>query len=144
MKNIIISILCIGLVITGLVWLKSKEPSEAEIVAEKGQVISEQGLHWHPELKIFVKGQEIKIPENVGLGTVHSSIHTHEDLPIIHLEFSGLVREADIELGKFFEVWGKEFMELGATVAMTVNGNPNNELEKYRMKDGDKIELYYE
>lgn len=144
MKNIIVSIICVGLVIAGLIWLKSAEPSEAEISLEKGAVIAEQGLHWHPELKIFVKGQEIKIPENVGLGAVHNPVHTHEDLPVIHLEFSGLVRETDTELGKFFEVWGKEFMELGATVAMTVNGNPNNELEKYRMKDGDKIELHYE
>jgi hypothetical protein len=144
MKNIIISIVCVGLVVAGLIWLKSAEPTEAEIVAEKGQVISEQGLHWHPELKIFVKGQEIKIPENVGLGAVHNPVHTHEDMPIIHLEFPGLVRETETELGKFFEVWGKDFMELGATVTMTVNGNPNNELENYKMKDGDKIELRYE
>ncbi len=144
MKNIIISIVAVAAVVGGLIWLKSIEPTETEVVAQKGQVISEKGLHWHPELKIFVKGEEVVIPQNIGLGTVHNPIHTHEDLPIIHLEFSNVVREGDTELGKFFEVWHKDFMELGTKVAMTVNGEPNTELEKYRMKDGDKIELHYE
>lgn len=144
MKNIITSVTIIAVVVAILVWLKSTEPREAEIIAEKGEVISEQGIHWHPELRVFVKGEEIVIPENVGLGSVHNPVHTHEDLPVIHLEFSGVVRENDTQLGRFFEVWGKDFMEFGSTVDMKVNGASNTDLENYQMKDGDKIELYYE
>lgn len=144
MKNVIISIFVIALIVAGFIWLKSVEPTETEIVTENGAVIAEQGLHWHPELKIFVEGEEIAIPENVGLGAVHNPVHTHEDLPLIHLEFDGLVRESDIMLGKFFEVWQKDFMEFGSTVVMTVNGQPSTELQNYIMKDGDKIELHYE
>ena len=144
MKNIYLSIFIVAIIISGLIWLRSIEPTEEEIVAERGEIISERGIHWHPELRIFVKGEEVIIPKNIGLLGVHSPIHTHEDLPIIHLEFNSIVREKDIELGEFFEVWGKDFMELGTTVVMTVNGTPNTELDKYRMKDGDKIELYYE
>ncbi len=144
MKNIITSVTIIAVVVAIFVWLKSTEPREAEIIAEKGEVISEQGIHWHPELRVFVKGEEIVIPENVGLGSVHNPVHTHEDLPVIHLEFSGVVRENDTQLGRFFEVWGKDFMEFGSTVDMKVNGASNTDLENYQMKDGDKIELYYE
>ncbi len=144
MKNILASVAVLVVVIGGLIWLKSISPTEEEIISEKGAILAEQGLHWHPELKIFVKGEEITIPENVGLGTVHNPIHTHEDLPIIHLEFNGVVYESDTELGKFFEVWNKDFMEFGPSVAMMVNGEPNTELQNYKMKDGDKIILNYE
>lgn len=144
MKNIIISILVIIMVIAGFVWLRSIEPTEEEILVEKGDVLAENGLHWHPELEIYIKGEKIEIPQNIGLGSVHNPIHTHEDLPIIHLEFGGLVREDDTKLGKFFEVWNKDFMEFGPSVVMMVNGEPNTELQNYKMKDGDKIILNYE
>ena len=41
-------------------------------------------------------------------------------------------------------MWGKDFMKLGSTVKMTVNGEEKAELQNYIMKDGDKIELRYE
>ncbi len=144
MKKIIWSVLVVIVVIAGFVWLNKVESTEAEIVAEKGAIISENGLHWHPELRIFVKGGEITIPENIGLAAVHNPIHTHDDLPIVHLEFDGLVYENDTTLGKFFESWGKDFMEFGTKVTMMVNDEPNTELQDYKMKDGDKIELHYE
>ncbi len=143
-KNIFVSIGIVLVVVLGLIWLKYVEPTEEEIVAERGEIISETGIHWHPELEIYVKGEQIQIPENIGLVGSHSPIHTHEDLPIIHLEFGSIVRRGDIKLGEFFKVWKKDFMEFGETVAMTVNGEENMELENYEMKDGDKIVLIYE
>jgi len=143
-RNIIVSIAVIVLVILGFVFLKSKEPKRSETPIENDEIVSENGIHWHPELRIFVNHEEIKIPENIGLGQVHNPIHTHDDLPMIHFEFEGLVRESDITLEKFFKVWKKDFMEFGPTVTMTVNGQPNTELQNYIMKDGDKIELHYE
>ncbi len=101
-------------------------------------------IHWHPELRIFVRGEEITIPQNVGLGARHSPIHTHEDLPIIHLEFQGPVRTDDVRLGKFFEVWGKDMRSFGTSVRMTVNGVENTEYEAYVMRHEDKIELHYD
>ncbi len=143
-KNIFVSILIVVFIVLGLIFLKSAEPTEEEVLAQKGDIISENGLHWHPELEIYVKGEKIEIPQNVGLVGVHSPIHTHEDLPIIHLEFGGQVREDDTKLGEFFKVWRKDFMEFGETVTMTVNGEINTEFENYKMKDGDKIVLSYE
>lgn len=144
MKNIIMSIVCVGLVVAGLIWLKSSEPTEQEIITERGEVISEVGIHWHPELEIYVRGEKIEIGQNIGLVGVHSPIHTHEDLPIIHLEFNSVVRQGDTKLGQFFKVWKKDFHEFGEAVTMAVNGEVNTELENYLMKDGDKIILNYE
>ena len=73
-----------------------------------------------------------------------TAMPTHEDMPIIHMEFSKRVSKEDTRLGNFFKIWGKGFMEFGSTVTMSVNGTQNTELENYEMKDGDKIELRYE
>jgi len=109
-------------------------------------IVSQGGLHWHPELEIYVGDEKQEIPQDLGLINGHSPIHTHDDLPIIHLEFGGLVREEDIMLSRFFEVWGEEFGStslLGNTgeVEMRVNGELNTEYGSYVMKDGDRIEL---
>ena len=83
----------------------------------------------------------------------HNPIHTHEDLPIIHMEFEGQVTEDDTRLENFFTVWGKEFSptrifdyENGeeGSVRMFVNGKENTEFGAYRMRDGDRIEIRYE
>ena len=138
MKNFVIIGAVVILVLVGATFwsksLSSKDPS----------IIARSGIHWHPELEIFVNEEKIEIPENVGLIGAHSPIHTHEDLPIIHLEFDGLVREDDIKLGNFFKIWEKEFMSFGPSVKMVVNGQENTELENYIMRDGDKVVLYYE
>src|SRR3989338_5068039 len=119
-------------------------------------VISQSGIHWHPTLEIFVRGEKVDIPANIGLGQQYSSmptfdrsmgmtaIHTHEDMPVIHLEFPGLVREEDITLGRFFEIWGKDIRSFGESVRMTVGGAENTEYEKYIMRDGDTIQLHYD
>ena len=138
MKNFVIIGAVVILVLVGAsFWSKS-------LSSQDPSVVSRNGIHWHPELEIFVKGEKTEIPENVGLIGTHSPIHTHEDLPIIHLEFDGLVREDDVRLGNFFKVWNKEFMSFGPSVKMVVNDQENTEFENYQMKDGDKIELYYE
>lgn len=107
-------------------------------------VLSRRGLHWHPLLVIYVKGEKIEIPQNIGLGAVHQPVHTHDDLPVIHLEFSGMVRREDAMLGEFFRSWGRDMRSFGANMRMTVNDEENAEYENYVMHDGDRIELRYE
>ncbi|OGG50356.1 hypothetical protein A3C18_00690 [Candidatus Kaiserbacteria bacterium RIFCSPHIGHO2_02_FULL_54_11b] len=147
-----------GLVIGGVVvvlltggtwWSQSLQNSDPEI-------LSRSGLHWHPMLEIYVRGEKVEIPQNVGVGPQYvakptydasmqmTAMHTHEDIPVIHLEFPGLVREKDIVLGNFFRIWGKDMRSFGDTMRMTVNGEENTEYENYVMHDGDKIELRYE
>lgn len=107
-------------------------------------VVAVAGMHWHPQLRIFVKGREIEIPQNIGIGAVHQPMHTHDDLPLIHLEFPGMVRKSDITLGRFFKIWGKDMRSFGSNMHMTVNGAENTDFENYIMHDGDKIELRYD
>lgn len=118
-----------------------------------GEFLSTNGIHYHPHLTITIKGENVPIPAGIGLGAVEQSIHTHDTDGIIHLEFSGSVKKEDTKLGKFFEIWGKDFSKdsimghktgEGGTVKMKVNGIENMEFENYEMKDGDKIEISYE
>ncbi len=138
-----IVIIAILVLAVGLIWW-AKANQKEQVASGDSNILSMQGLHTHPELKIFVKGEQIEIPQNVGIGAVHQPMHTHDDVPIVHLEYPAKVTREDTRLGKFFTVWGKDFREFGQDVTMTVNGEPNTEYENYEMKDGDKIELHYE
>src|SRR3989338_1263480 len=119
-------------------------PSPSGTSSNDPSVVATTGLHWHPQLEIFVKGEKIEIPQNSGICAAHQPMHTHDDLPIIHLEFPALVRKADITLKRFFDIWGKDMSSFGINMSMTVNGKPNTEFGRYVFKDGDKVELRYE
>lgn len=136
-KNTLLVIVVLVLII--LIILLSKSPQK-----NNPDVISKKGIHWHPELVIYINGEAQEIPENIGLGAVHNPVHTHEDLPIIHLEFGGLVKNDDVRLGQFFKAWDKDINSFGTLVKMQVDGVENNEFENYMMRDGNKIELWYE
>ncbi len=120
---------------------------------QESEIISDQGIHWHTELSITILGQKQVIPANVGLGITSQPIHTHEEDNTIHLEFDGLVRKDDIRLGRFFEIWDRQFNQdciftncngAEGTVKMFVNGEPNLEFENYAMRDTDNIEIIFE
>lgn len=137
-----------GLLVVGfIVWLATL-PRVPE-----SEIISNTGIHYHTNLAIIIKGENISVPKDIGIGAVHNPVHTHETDGVIHLEFSGVVKKEDTTLGKFFEIWGKDFSEgsimghktgEGGAVKMKVNGAENTEFENYLMKDGDKIEIIYE
>ena len=119
---------------------------------EENPIISQNGIHWHPQLSIRVRGTEVPIPANIGLIGTHSPMHTHETDDIIHLEYDSVVRESDITLGKFFEIWGKEFSETQLLenvtsdterVIMRVNGEINTEYENYVLRHEDEIEISF-
>ena len=138
MKNaLIIGGVVLTLLVGGSWWSRGLQDSDLN-------VISRDGLHWHPTLEIYVKSEKMGIPESIGLGAVHLPMHTHEDLPVIHLEFGGVVREDDLKLGQFFKNWGKDMRSFGSAMRMTVNGVENREYEEYVMGDGDRIELRYD
>lgn len=144
----------IGLVISAFivvfVWLL-KQPSPTQDPLD--EIISSNGLHWHSTLSIVIDGKKQDVPANIGIGAVHQPIHTHDDKDVIHMEFSGVVRARDLQLGQFFRNWEKTFSPscifdrcTGAdgSLKMRVNGQENTEFERYQMKDGDVIEIVYE
>ena len=137
-----------GAVIISISLFLANRPPSSESV-----IISEQGIHWHAELSITILGQKQVIPDNVGIGTTEQPIHTHEENNVIHLEFAGLVEKDDIRLGRFFEVWGRQFNQNciftncngdEGTVKMFVNGVRNYAFENYVMRDEDKIAIIFE
>jgi hypothetical protein len=150
MKQFGILAVVVVVLLVGGVWLSNFSSSEP---GDEENVISKNGIHWHPELEIFVHGEKVEIQEGIGLVGAHNPIHTHDDLPLIHMEFSGKVTKEDTTLGEFFKVWGKEFSSTqlldkhngpDGMVRMFVNGEENTEFEKYHMHDKDKIEIRYE
>src|SRR3990167_9806918 len=75
----------------------------------ESKILSRNGLHWHPHLTIKILNENIEIPAGIGLGITEQYIHTHETDGIVHIEFPGLVRESDLRLWRFFEIWGQKF-----------------------------------
>lgn len=135
----------------GVVWLARYSANLPK--TPESEIIARSGIHWHPEISIYIKNQKQEIPANLGLGVVMQGVHTHDSSGVIHVEKQGLVKKEDAALGKFFKIWGKQFnsncifescnSESG-TIKMLVNGQENTEFENYSMKDKDKIEIRYE
>lgn len=146
MRKVLLIILILGILILGW-FLVSK------ISAPDSEIVARNGIHWHPEVSIKILGQKIEISANIGLGLTERPIHTHDNMGVIHLEFSGLVRKDDVRFGKFFEIWGKTFNKdcifdrcsgPDGKLKMLVNGKENSEFDNYIMQDGDKIEIIFE
>ena len=108
---------------------------------------SQRGIHWHPQIHIFVDDVEMPLPENIGLSNGHNPIHTHDEDAkdsVVHFEFSGVVKDEDIRLQSFFDSWGKSINDFGTLTKMEVNGEPNTDNESYIIKEEDIINLYYQ
>lgn len=142
------AILIIGGGIFGLIQFQPSKPA-----APKSNIVAKGGIHWHTKLSIKILDQYQDIPSNIGIGITHLPIHTHDADGVIHMEFSGIVKEDDIRLGRFFENWGKSFnkdcvldkcSDPDGQFKMLVNGEKNSEFENYIMKDEDKVEIVFE
>ncbi len=112
-------------------------------------------FHIHPNLTIILDGENVYIPENIGIkATCMSSIHTHEGGGVIHVEAPV---KRDFTLGDFFAVWDKPFDknsilsavtigESGGEVAslkVSVNGVEVDTYENTIMRDKDNIVITY-
>lgn len=67
--------------------------------------LSEVVTHHHIGLSIFVNGEPVEVPADIGLSeTASSPIHTHDTMGIIHVEADD--PEFVGTLGQAFDVWG--------------------------------------
>lgn len=158
------------LLLIGIVALGSRPDKMTQLkesmTGDDATVISASGVHWHPELNIFINGEKQEIPGDIGIGGQYASskwfdsmmgmtdIQTHDASGTLHWEvMKGPVLKGEARLGAFFEIWGKPFSNDqifdvktsdGGELTMTVNGEPNSEFENYLVKDGDKIEIRYQ
>lgn len=140
MKNIVLTIVGVGALGALLWWGGSLGGSDPDVIATRG-------IHWHPELSIYLDGEKQNIPGNIGLIGEHQPIHTHtEDVgqDILHFEFESVVRIDDIRLSNFFKSWDKDIhTAFGTLDTMMVNGEENTEYGEYVVGEKDKIELFY-
>ena len=135
----------------------SKEPNADQNSAES--------IHLHPQLTIETDGEMQQIPSRIGIGEKYAespyyhsgmkmtSIHTHDDSGTIHWEIMNRPpKDGELQLGAFFEIWGKPFSETQIfdyrndeqkQVMMTVNGTPNDHFATYEVSDGDEIVIRY-
>lgn len=167
MKNmLIIGGIATLFLVGGVWWSKDSQNGETESPGARDEYVSPQGIHWHPELSIMIKGEKQVIPANTGIGMQYAgnpqydpmmtmaNMHTHDASGQLHWEvMKGPVTGEDVRLGLFFALWGKKFTSEcifdscngpDGTVKMLVNGAENTEFENYQIRDGDKIEILYE
>lgn len=121
---------------------------------DETEIISRSGIHWHPQMQIYIYDKPQTIPAGLGLtGRRHGSMHTHDRTGELHLETDGIVRQDDISVKEFFKIWGQQFNSEcildscngpDGQVHMLVNGQESFEFENYLMKDRDFIEIRYE
>ncbi len=119
------------------------------VSALKFPPVGNESFHQHSLLQIIVNGKSVTVPMNIGLGSIESPMHTHDDRGVIHMEAA---REYPFTLGQFFEVWGVKFTkdQLGGyknnserSVQVFVNGKLVNDPVNYQLKEEDKIVVGY-
>ncbi len=171
-KTAITIIIVAGAILGVVFWNRDNIPKatvqeqSASAVSNQNDIISESGIHWHPELSIIIKGEKQLIPANIGLGMQYAGYpqydsmmmmtdtHTHDASGQIHWEImEGPVKKDDVRLGQFFNVWGKKFTsscifekcnDAEGRVIFKVNGKDNPDFENYLVKDKDKIEIIFQ
>lgn len=166
MKNFLIgTVLVVVLLIGATWWSKDLKENKVEKMAESGDLISEEGIHWHPELSITIKGEKQVIPNNIGMGMqfagypqydpmmMMTNMHTHDDSGELHWEvMKGPVKKDDVRLNQIFSIWGKKFTNScvfdycngpGGKLSFKVNGQNNPDFENYLVRDKDIIEIIF-
>lgn len=100
-----------GILYTAAPWPANQDLLRERLAAIGMPALREEGSasHTHQHLDLFVHGQAIAIPADIGVGVgeeFFSPMHTHDTLSIIHVESPTMRR---FTLGQFFDVWGVRF-----------------------------------
>jgi hypothetical protein len=106
-----------GILKTAPPWSNNTQDLPARLAALDLPELSDTAgaLHHHIQLYVYVDGQPVPVPANIGLSnTAASPLHTHDDTGLVHVE-SADPNFAPV-LGQFMDVWGVYFTKacLGA------------------------------
>ncbi len=117
-----------GVLATTAPWPPNSEEMPQR-VARLGLPGAGEALHIHSRLELYVHGQRVPVPAEVGITPdITSPLHTHDATGVIHVESS---EQRTFTLGEFFDVWGVRLTQscLGAycdgdegTLRVFVNG----------------------
>lgn len=146
-RNWLIFIIILALIFSSFYYLAKKD---AEADASLDFEVPKGAIHWHPHLTIRINGIEQSISPNIGIGSVHFPIHTHEGDGTLHMENNAPTKKT-VTFGYFFEVWERKFSEDcifdycndKGVLKMYVNGKENFDFGNYFMQDKDEILIEY-
>lgn len=111
-----------------------------------------ESYHVHALLHVYVNGQPVTVPANVGIDPsqgIESTMHTHDTTGIIHMEAA---YQYPFKLTDFMAIWGVQFTatQLGAyqsqgdsSVQLFVNGLKVDDMTSYSLKPHDSVVLAY-
>jgi hypothetical protein len=120
-------------------------------------ILSNEPMHIHPELTLFYRGQQVEVPENIGIdpnlyayhgldrfsgdmdepGARLAPIHTHDSSGRLHVEASKTV---DFTLNDFFKIWGLNLR--GHSIRCIADGIPVRNYRGLKLEDGQQIAVY--
>ena len=142
-----------GLEITPTPWPPEYASLPARLAALDLPPNGDESYHIHAHLAIYVNGQPVTIPANVGISfadQLESPMHTHDTSGIIHVEAS---QPSDaFTLGAFFDIWGVKFTatQIGAykdtnekTVQVYIDGKPVPDPARYVLRPHDETVVGY-
>jgi len=119
-----------GMLATTASWPRNSEEMPQRL-ARLGLPGAGEALHIHSRLHLYVHGQKVPVPAEIGVTSgITSPLHTHDATGVIHVESS---EPRTFTLGEFFDVWGVRLTQscLGAycdgdegTLRVFVNGEP--------------------
>ena len=62
-------------------------------------------LHLHSHLSVFVDGEQVPVPSDIGIsGSLHAPLHSHDETGVLHVESAN--PSSTFTLGDYFDVWG--------------------------------------
>jgi hypothetical protein len=97
---------------------------------------SDQIYHVHANIEVYTDGKKQKVPANIGINPDSqfiTSLHTHDDTGVIHIEAPQTQTNRQFTLGDFFKVWGQPLndrqvatlkLQQGEEVKVWVDGKP--------------------
>jgi hypothetical protein len=96
-----------GILQTPPPWTNNTDQLEARLADLKLPELSDApgALHHHVQLDIYVDGQPVEVPANIGLSQQAASpLHTHDPTGLVHVESAD--PNFQPVLGQFMDVWG--------------------------------------
>lgn len=99
-----------GILKTAPPWSNNTDQLPARLAALDLPELSDTAgaLHHHIELYIYVDGNPVVVPANIGLSNQAASpLHTHDDTGLVHVESAD--PNFQPVLGQFMDVWGPYF-----------------------------------
>ena len=73
------AVIAMGAITIGVLYANQPKTNTAQ-TQPSSDIVSKEGIHWHPHLSIYVRGQKQEIPANIGIGKQYSSSKWYDSM----------------------------------------------------------------